>query len=132
MENAIEKELLSSALSITSGGLAVALTKACVGGILGCNVSLAEVGLPQFGGSPTSAIFLDAKIFSESQGRVLVSVSPKNIAKFEKMMQKISYAKLGKVTRNGKVIVTEGKNKIIDTTVKNLYTAYHSFSNSMK
>jgi len=128
MENAIEKELLSSALSITSGGLAVALTKACVGGILGCNVSLAEVGLPQFGGSPTSAIFLDAKLFSESQGRVLVSISPKNVAKFKKIVKNIPYAKLGKVTKNSKVIVAEGKNKIIDTTVKKLHAAYHSFS----
>jgi len=127
LEKVIQKELVASAISLNSGGLAIALAKASVGGMLGCDVSLSSLGK-----SLGKSLGIDAKLFSESQGRVLVSVSPKNITKFEKMMQKISYAKLGKVTKNGKVIVTESKNKIIDTTVKNLYTAYHSFSNSMK
>ena len=47
LEKAIQKELIASSLSVTSGGLGIALAKACVGGNIGCNVSLAEVGLPQ-------------------------------------------------------------------------------------
>ena len=38
LENVISKELISSAISLTSGGLAIALVKASVGGMLGCKV----------------------------------------------------------------------------------------------
>ena len=124
LEQAIEQELLASSLSITSGGLGIALAKATVGGMLGCNISVRSMP-----GAPKSA---DVKLFSESQGRILVSVAPKNRVPFEKIMKKISYAKIGRVMKSGKVVVLDGKNKIINTDVKKLYSIYHKFSNSQK
>ena len=123
LEKVIEKELVASALSVTSGGLGIALAKASLGGMLGCNVSVKS--LP--GGN--SSVY--AKLFSESQGRILVSVSPKNVSAFEKMCIGISYVKLGKVTKDEKFIITDDK-KIIETSVKKLHTIYHKFSNSMQ
>jgi phosphoribosylformylglycinamidine synthase len=129
LEKAIQKELVASAMSVNSGGLGIALAKACVGGMVGCDVSIKNI--PKEEGSLASFFSTDIKLFSESQGRILVSVSPKNISAFEKIIKNIPHAKLGKVTKDGKVIVTD-KNKIIDTNVQKLHEIYHSFSNSQK
>ncbi|MBI2627609.1 phosphoribosylformylglycinamidine synthase [Candidatus Nomurabacteria bacterium] len=128
LEKAIQKELVVSSISVTSGGLGIALAKACVGGMLGCNVSIKNLQ----NGSLASVLSIDVKLFSESQGRILVSVSPKNTKEFEKICKGISYVKLGKVEKNGKVIITDGKSKVIETNVKKLHKVYHKFSNSQK
>ncbi|MFH1200991.1 MAG: AIR synthase-related protein [bacterium] len=129
LEKAIQKELIASSLSVTSGGLGIALAKACVGGMIGCNVSIKN--LPSNGGK-ASVLSTDVKLFSESQGRILVSVSPKNVSTFEKMCKGVSYVKLGKVVKDRKVKIVNGKNKIIETNVKKLHKIYHDFSNKMK
>ena len=124
LEKAIKKELMVSSMSIASGGLGIALAKACVGGNIGCNVSVKNL----LGNTAPT----DAKLFSESQGRILVSVSPKNIKEFEKLCSKIPLTKLGKTDKSGKIVITDGKNKVVDTKVKKLHTIYHRFSNSQK
>ncbi len=125
LEQAIQKDLVSSAISVASGGLAVALSKASVGGELGCKVNIGNI--------PGNTSNDDAKLFSESQGRIIVSVSPKDVAKFEKIMMAIPRAVLGKVTKDGKFEISNAKNKkIISTNIKNLSKAYHSFSEKMK
>ena len=123
LEHAIEQELLASSLSVTSGGLGIALAKASVGGMVGCDISIKDL--------PGRIKSLDAKLFSESQGRILVSVAPENTKKFEKIMRGTSCARLGMVSKNGKMIIIDTK-KVVDTDVKKLYTIYHSFSESMK
>ena len=123
LEKAIQKELVTSSLSVTSGGLGIALAKACVGGMLGCNVSVKNL--------PRNQTSIDAKLFSESQGRILVSVSPKNIKEFEKIVKNIPCAKIGKVSKDEKVIIID-KTRIVETNVKKLHIIYHRFSNSQK
>ncbi len=124
LEKAIQKELIASSLSITSGGLGIALAKAALGGNIGCSMDLDQVS-----GTATS---LDAKLFSESQGRILVSVLPKNTKQFEKIMGKVAFNKIGRVSKDTKVVITDGKNMIVNTNVKKLNTSYHKFSNSQK
>ena len=123
LEKTIQKELVASSISVTSGGLAIAVAKACVGDMLGCNISTQIA---------PKALSVDAKLFSESQGRILVSVAPKNIKQFEKIMKGISFTKLGKVEKSGKIIITDGSLKLIDTNVKKLHKIYHSFSEKMR
>ncbi len=125
LEEAIEKNVIASSQSINSGGLAIALAKSSVGGMLGCKISIENM---------TGKAKADAeKLFSESQGRILVSVSPKNAKKFEKTMSEVSCTNLGKVTKDGKLIVFgENKKKIISGDVKKLNKIYHGFSEKMK
>lgn len=134
LEKAIQKELLASSLSVVSGGLAVALAKATIGGMLGCKISLKDIYLeaePPSGGSASKCT--DIALFSESQGRILVSVSPRNIANFEKIMKNIVYKKIGRVSKDDKFIIIDEKNKkIIESDVKKLYDIYHNFSNSQQ
>ncbi len=124
LEQAIKKELLASSLSVTSGGLGIALAKASIGGMLGCNVSL--------GKSLGKSLGIGVKLFSESQGRVLVSVSPENVKAFEKITKNILRVPLGKVTNSDKFIITENKKTVVSTSVKKLHKIYHKFSNSMQ
>jgi phosphoribosylformylglycinamidine synthase II len=120
LEEIIEGDLVESALSLASGGLGVALSRACVGGVLGCNVSINNI---------TGEVKdVDSKLFSESQGRILISVSPNNISKVEKLLNNISYSRLGTVAKDGKVVILDAKMKVVDTSVKRLFDAYHYFS----
>ena len=124
LEKVIEADLLNSALSVISGGLAVALAKACIGGMKGCSIILDTL----VGEADT----VDAKLFSESQGRILVSVSPRKLKAFEKMMRGVALSKLGVVSENQKILVQENKKKVVETSVNKLYKIYHNFSNRMQ
>lgn len=125
VEEAIRKELITSSISLSSGGLAVALAKASIGGMLGCKIFLSDI--------PGKISSVDSALFSESQGRILVSVSPKNISKFEKTMGRIKYKKIGQVSKDGKFVIADLNNKkAVETNVKKLHTLYHSFSEKMK
>jgi len=125
LENVIKKDYISSSISVSSGGLVVALAKASVGGMLGCKISLKNLS-----GNFTST---DSALFSESQGRIIVTVNKKNLSKFEKMIKGISYTKLGVVSKDNKFTVLDAKNnKVVDTNVNKLFKIYHSFSNQMK
>ncbi len=124
LEKAIGKGVVASSLSITSGGLAIALAKASVGGMLGINADLKNL--------KGSAKTVDAKLFSESQGRIVVSVVKKNKKVFEAIMKSVSHTYLGTVSDDKKFVVANGKTKIVDTAVEKLSIAYHSFSNKIK
>ena len=121
LEKAIQKELIASSISVTSGGLGIALAKASLGGMLGCKINM--------GSLPGGLNLADIKLFSESQGRILVSITSRNVKEFEKICIGISYVKLGKVEKNGKVIIVD-KEKVVETNVKRLHDIYHKFSNS--
>lgn len=124
LENIINKELISSAISVNSGGLAIALAKASIGGMVGSYISIKNIK----GDANTS----NSKLFSESQGRIVVSVSSKNKSAFERWLKNIPYTQIGKVTKDNKFTILDGKNKIINTDIKKLSANYHSFSNKMK
>lgn len=125
LENIIKKELVNSSISVNSGGLSVAFAKASIGGMIGSQISLKDI--------PGSFSSINSALFSESQGRIVVSVSKSNVSKFEKELEGVSFAKVGKVLDNGKFIITDDKDKkIIEKSVKKLYSIYHDFSNKMK
>jgi len=134
VEELIQKNLLASSVSVASGGLAVALSKSAIGGMFGCRISLEnvslEASLPL--GSEASK-YADIKLFSESQGRILVSVARKDVKKFEKIAQKIPCNQIGEVTKDGKFIISDEKNKkVIADNVKKMHDLYHNFSNKMQ
>ena len=121
LENAIEKELLTSSLSVTSGGLGVALAKACIGGMIGAKVDLQGHKSPHSAG-PRHRRWS----FSESQGRGLVSVAPENVPAFEKLVKNIPYTRLGEVAKGNLKIDKKSH------SLNKLRHAYHKFSNQWK
>lgn len=102
---AAQKNLVVSAISLNRSGLAGALTKTAMAGGLGAEVSL--INLPGKWKENYQALF------SESLGRILVSVDPKKFGEFEKLMQGNIFAKIGKVTKGSTLVVADKNNKKI-------------------
>ena len=116
---ATKKQLISSAISITRGGLGVALAKTALAGKLGIEVSFNKL--------PGQVSRNDFALFSESQGRILVTINPKNKKGFEKIMERNSFKEIGKVTSNQRLMIKGLDNKeIINLNLEKLENAYKS------
>jgi len=116
---AIKNNLIASSISLSHGGLAVALAKTAIGGKLGIKINLNNIS--------HNIIRNDYILYSESQGRILVSINPKNKNKFENNFKNISFFLIGKVTEDQKFIINGLKNKnIINLKVDDLEKAYKS------
>ncbi len=93
LARAIAKGYVASALPLSRGGLAVALAKSAAAGDLGLKVNLKKIA-----GSAREG---DSVLFSESHGRVLVSVRPSARREFESISQGVALTKIGVVTAKG-------------------------------
>lgn len=113
----IDKELIASSISITRGGLAVALAKKAMGDMLGLKIDLKNVP-----GKVSRNIFA---LFSESQGRIIVTIAPENKKTFEDVLKGVSFSQIGTVSKND-IFEIEGLNgkNIIKTTTKKLLRSY--------
>ena len=115
---AIDADLVASAIGVGRGGIIAALAKSAVAGCLGTSADLSHVR-----GKAKEA---DSVLFSESQGRILVSVRPDAAAQFEEICGGVALTKLGEVSEGSKVSVSV-KGQQIDLSVDDLKEAYRSF-----
>ena len=121
---ALERELIASAQSIHRGGIGVALAKTAMGGRLGMDIDLDSI--------PTYATRDDHTLYSESQGRILATVSPENAPAFEQIMSGTILSKIGKVREDDLFIMRnksrgqDAKEKSDATTVTELLNSYKS------
>lgn len=113
----IQKKLLASSISIGRGGLAVSLARKSMGGLLGTDVSLRNL--------PGTVSRNDFALYSESQGRLLVTIAPANKNEFEKTMRGNSYALIGEVIKKPTIKVKGINNKeIINIELDDILRAY--------
>jgi phosphoribosylformylglycinamidine synthase subunit PurSL len=114
---AVKKQLIASSISVTRGGLAVALAKKAIGGMLGLDISLSKLN-----GNPSRD---DYALYSESQGRILITVAKENKTAFEKLMQGNALQQIGTVTKDPKLVIkgVQG-NEIINLDLKKAAEAY--------
>ncbi|MGE7767644.1 phosphoribosylformylglycinamidine synthase subunit PurL [Peribacillus sp. NPDC096540] len=108
--SAIQTGLVSSAHDLAEGGLAVALSESLFGASnLGAKVNLSGE--------------LVSELFSETQSRFLLSISPENQAAFEALVE--DAVCIGSVTADNKLVVTAGgENKVLVADVEELQTAW--------
>jgi len=99
----IRKGLISSSISVTRGGLGIGLAKMAMAGGLGLNLSFKNLG-GKFSRD-------DYGLFSESQGRIVVTIDPKNKKRFEKIMKPNVFSQIGKVTKNRVIVIKNKKGK---------------------
>jgi phosphoribosylformylglycinamidine synthase len=104
MNRATGAGLLKSATTPTRGGLGVALALACVGGQLGADVDLSVPGL-------------DAArvLFSESNSRFIVSVSPDKTEALEAIFAGLPLTKVGVATAEKTLIINGAVRVAVDT-----------------
>lgn len=80
--------MVASAHDVSEGGLLTSLTESAMAGSLGYNISL------------PAGVRKDIFLFSESQGRIVISVNKENLTKTEELLgkQAIPFIRLGTVT----------------------------------
>ncbi|MEK4534145.1 MULTISPECIES: phosphoribosylformylglycinamidine synthase subunit PurL [Peribacillus] len=108
--SAIQSGLVSSAHDLAEGGLAVALSESLFGASnLGAKVNLSGE--------------LVSELFSETQSRFLLSISPENQKAFEALVE--DAVCIGSVTADNKLVVTAGgDNNVLVADVVDLQTAW--------
>lgn len=79
---AVRKKLIASAYAIGLGGLGVALAKKAIAGGLGLDIDLRDIDLAD-----------NKALFSESTGRILITVTPQNVKAFEKHFKKFNHVR---------------------------------------
>jgi phosphoribosylformylglycinamidine synthase len=100
-ELAIEKGLVASSISVERGGLAIALAKSAISGMLGVDVDLSSV-IAEYTLTDTELLY------SESQGRLLVTIQEENMEAFEKLFENFPCACIGTI-RSDQQFMIKGK-----------------------
>jgi phosphoribosylformylglycinamidine synthase len=94
---AMGEGIVRSAHDCSEGGLAVALAEMAFAGAPGAEVSL-SVGLAAEGGADDAAL-----LFSESLGRIVVEVAPKNAGELHRLFAGLPLTHIGTVTKAAKL-----------------------------
>ncbi len=94
---AAQNNLIASGISVSGGGLAIALAKSLMGGNVGTDIEIEN----------------SEALFVENSGRILVSIDPKKAANFERTMSGNVFVKIGKVTKNPLMIIKDKNQKQI-------------------
>jgi phosphoribosylformylglycinamidine synthase subunit PurSL len=118
LDKAIKNNLIASSISVTKGGLAIALAKKAMAGNLGLNIDLTKIS----GNWQKS----EEALFSESQGRIIVTIDPKNKKSFEKLIKKSSFSQIGEVIPEKKILISYNNKKAVDLKIKQALKAYKS------
>ena len=118
VSKAIQKGFVASAIGVGRGGLGVALAKSSIAGQLG-----AQVDLKKLAGTAKSA---EAILFSESQGRLLLSVARSSQKEFEKVVKEIPFANIGEVVQAASLSIALPE-KLVELPLSALTESYRSF-----
>jgi len=116
---AMQRDLIASSISVNIGGLGAALAKKAIAGLKGLEIDLSKVksaGLDRD----------DFLLFSESQSRFVVSVSPANQEAFENLFGERA-SLVGQVRKDEKFVL-QGLvgEEIVSMELVKLHEAYHS------
>lgn len=117
VQEAIQRELLQSCHSPTKGGLAVALARVAMAGEQGLTIDLDA-------DSSTARLRTASALFSESNGRFIVSVAPEHTAAFESIMAGVALARVGQVTASPELVIRHHGHVVVDCNVMELKAAW--------
>jgi len=120
LEETIRAGLVASCHDCSDGGLGVALAETAFAGHLGLEVDLRSV--------PAEGVTRDdTLLFSESQGRFVVTVAPEKAASFRSVMAGLPAAQIGTVTASPRLVVLglEGRT-VVDEPLGALKAAWQA------
>ena len=120
LELAVREQIVSSAMSVERGGLALALAKSAMAGMLGAEIELPSVPV-------SSDMRADMMLFSESQGRIVVTVAPDAATRFEQLCRAIPHAQIGKVSGGRHFLVKDAAGTtVVDATIDSMLKKHKS------
>lgn len=118
MHAAISAGLLHSSHTPTLGGLAAAFALPAIGGDLGAEIDLSALVCD-------GALEDDAKLFSESNSRFVITCAPGNEAAVQKAFGDLPLARVGKVTAEKRLSITGASGRrIVDIDIDALRRAF--------
>jgi phosphoribosylformylglycinamidine synthase len=88
------KRLIASAMAVGYGGLGVTLAKKAIAAQLGMDIDLAKL---------SSELRADKILFSETTGRIVVTVAPQNVKTFEKTFDRVYLKHIGHISYSDKL-----------------------------
>ncbi|MBV7332966.1 phosphoribosylformylglycinamidine synthase subunit PurL [Chloroflexi bacterium TSY] len=106
LHQAICQRLVKSCHDLSEGGLAVALAEMCLGGRLGADIAL-----------PKTTLSAVEYLFSESNGRLLLEVTPDDVERLEALFAGQSLVQLGRVTEQQICRITDLNGELINVSV---------------
>jgi phosphoribosylformylglycinamidine synthase len=116
LHRAIDAGLVRSAATPAKGGLGICLARCAVGGGLGATLALEGCAPP--------SLAEDALLFSESNGRFVVTVAQRDADRFESHLGKtqgdLAWLRVGAVTQNPRLVVKLGARTAIDVAIADL------------
>jgi phosphoribosylformylglycinamidine (FGAM) synthase-like enzyme len=95
---AIKAELVASCHGIYRGGLGIHLALTAMGGNLGLTIDLSRV--PRADAEQNHIV-----LYSESSGRFIITIDPKDRSSFESVVNKVPYACIGTVSEAPDVVI---------------------------
>ena len=118
MNDAVSRELLCSSHTPTLGGLAVAFALPAIGGILGAEIALDLLACE-------GAIDDNAKLFSESNSRFVITCAPEDESAVETVFRDVPCARVGKVLSGKRLFITgAGGRALVDVEIDALQHAF--------
>jgi phosphoribosylformylglycinamidine synthase II len=125
-----QKGLIMSGHDLSEGGLAISLAESCIGGNIGAEIDIGRdsesVHLSDFD-LPDQNLTDEEMLFSESSGRLLVSVKPDHERKFLEVIGDVAVSKIGIVRDNERLSVRNGSGKlIVSIDVQELIDSYRN------
>ncbi len=126
LHSAIKKGLVNSAHDLSDGGLGVAVAESAFAGMLGAKISIKDVVKSE------DVKRDDIVLFSESNGRILITVPPDKESEFLDVMGEVSCSKIGEVTDSGylKIKGMEGS-VIVNLSISELKSFWKNFMSGM-
>jgi phosphoribosylformylglycinamidine synthase subunit PurSL len=118
--DAISQGLVRSAHDCSDGGLFTALAEVCMAGRLGARIDLALLPV-----DITDKLPIGAKLFSESQSRFVVTVTPENRIAFEKQMAGIAMARIGEITADATLKINDGSIAVLSAGLDEMFDRWH-------
>jgi phosphoribosylformylglycinamidine synthase len=116
ISDAMEEGLIASAHDISDGGIAVAFAECAIGSGIG-----AELDIGKLKAATTNE---HALLFSETPGRLIISVKAENVSKFEHVVKHAVYAQVGRVRGDRRVLIKRGDKAIINEDFDLLKKSY--------
>ena len=115
---AVNQELVASAQSIHRGGLGVALAKTAMGGRLGMGIFLEKL--------EGNEMRDDYTLYSESQGRLVVTINPEYDSQFENVMGENIITKVGVIRDDNRFVISGREGIVVYTNVNEMLNSYKS------
>lgn len=120
---ATDKRLISSSISITRGGLVIALARKAISSQMGMEISLSKVPHENIDRE-------DFLLFSETQTRFLVTTDPSKKEEFESHFKDFTFAHIGQINEDKNFVIKDFDDK--DLIKSNINTLDEHYKNTFK